>query len=102
MQNTELEDTLKAEYDKLEDEVKYILDIWIGSLQKADEYNYNHTSYSLKHCFETHYKSLGRYYTITSNHIKYAMLKNGFIPDEETDDEWCFKLSEVQNFNWNI
>lgn len=93
-------DTLKLEYEKLGEETKYALNKWISYLNKDTTYNYNHTSYGLKNYFEKASDMLGKLYCVSNAQFKYAMYINGFEPDEITDDSWCFKISEKQNFNW--
>ena len=91
---------LKLEYDKLNDDTIYALNKWISYIKSGKEYNYNHTSYGIKHYFETATSILGKPYCVSNDQFKYAMYINGFEPDEITDDSWCFKISEKQNFNW--
>lgn len=91
---------LEQEYNKLGDDTKYALNKWISHLKSAKEYNYNHTSYGLKSYFEIASDMLGKLYCVSNDQFKYAMYKNGFEPDDYNDDNWCFKISEKQKFNW--
>lgn len=92
---------LKEEYDKLSKEVANPLDNWIKSLKPSKEYNYNHTSYGIKHYFESVSMDLfGKPFTVSNDQFKYAMYKNGFEPDNYEDKNWCFMIDEKQKFNW--
>ena len=91
---------LKNEYDVLDDEIKLALDAYSAYLITSDTYNYNHTSYALKCKFEEQSAGIGRDYKVSHNQFKYALYKNGYIPDDETDEYWCFKIAEQQKFIW--
>ena len=91
---------LEEEYNQLEEDIKLILDAWCACLNTSENYNYNHTSYGLKSIFDFQNKSLNREVDVSHNQFKYALYKNGFEPDDEADDFWCFKISEEQKFTW--
>lgn len=91
---------LQVEYNKLDSDTKYALNKWISNLKTADDYNFNHTSYGIKHCFEQAADMLGKPYCVSNDQFKYAMYINKFEPDELDNESWCFKLAENQIFNW--
>lgn len=94
-------ENLKEEYDKLSNEVSEPLDNWIKELKTSTEYNYDHTSYGIKHYFEKISNTLfGKPFCVSNDQFKYAMYKNGFEPDDYNDKNWCFKLAEEQDFKW--
>lgn len=100
MENDQILELLASEFSTLEKEVQYALDKWIDTLVISDEYNYNHTSYGLAKCFERVSSTLGKPYCLKNDQLKYAMYQKGFIPDDITEENWCFKLAEKQAFNW--
>lgn len=94
-------DNLKEEYDKLSKEVSDPLDNWVKELKPSIEYNYNHTSYGIKSYFEKISSTLfGKPFCVSNDQFKYAMYKAGFEPDDYNDKNWCFKISEEQDFKW--
>nr|WP_202596019.1 hypothetical protein [Staphylococcus epidermidis] len=69
-----------------------------NSLDKIKSFNMRHSSYGLKHVFETEYRKKledtfeGSY--ITNGQFKGAMLKAGFDVKDKTQLNWHFNLSE--------
>ena len=97
----EIIENLKEKYDKLSKEVSDPLDNWIKKLKVNTEFNYNHTSYGIKHCFEKISSTLfGKVICISNDQFKYAMYKNNFKPDNYEDKNWCFQIAEEQDFKW--
>lgn len=63
---------------------------WIKSeLKPRKTPNTNHSSYSLKHVFE---RDTGIY--MTNNQFKDAMLLCGYYPEDETELNWEYSLSQ--------
>lgn len=100
MNNLTILNKLEEEYLKLSDETKVALNKWAKSLNESNEYNYNHTSYGLKHYFENDITLLGKPYCVTNDQFKFAMFINKFEPDDYEEENWCFKISEKQHFDW--
>ena len=78
MNNLTILNKLEEEYLKLSDETKEALNKWAKSLNESDEYNYNHTSYGLKHYFENDVALLGKPYCVSNEQFKFAMYTNKF------------------------
>lgn len=85
-------------FDELNEDKKCALMEFCNSLDKIKSFNMRHSSYGLKHVFETEYRKKledtfeGSY--ITNGQFKGAMLKAGFDVKDKTQLNWHFNLSE--------
>ena len=85
-------------FDELNEDKKCALMEFCNSLDKIKSFNMWHSSYGLKHVFETEYRKKledtfeGSY--ITNGQFKGAMLKAGFDVKDKTQLNWHFNLSE--------
>ena len=78
------------QFDLLEDDKKEILLSWIrDNLEPRKAFNEYHSSYGLKHIVE---HMTGQYYY--NGAFKGAMLKAGYTPKRELDQNWIFAISE--------
>lgn len=85
-------------FEELNEVKKKALMEFCNSLDKIKSFNMRHSSYGLKHIFESKYReelqdaSEGSY--ITNGQFKSAMLKNGYDVKDKTQLNWYFNLSE--------
>jgi hypothetical protein len=79
------------EFDKLSPEEQLTLSSWVATyLEPIKSFNERHTSYGLKHLFESSEEG----FYITNGAFKGAMLDCGFRVKDETALNWAFNVSE--------
>ncbi len=86
-----LTDEELLEFESLSEEQKATIITWCENLSKIKSFNFNHTSYGLKHLFEN--ETFGFY--ITNGAFKKAMLEAGFKHTSKNGSiNWNFNVSE--------
>lgn len=81
-------------FDDLPIEKQQRLLSWINeSLDPIKTFNTRHTSYGLKHVYESQTRD-GEDNYVTNGEFKGAMLKSGFRVKDETALNWVFNISE--------
>ena len=83
------EDDTKLYTDLTEEEQKTVLH-WIRwNVERRGTVNKRHTSYGMKHILQKDTKIY-----MTNNQFKDAMLECGYFPDDMTQLNWHYKVSE--------
>ena len=86
-----LEGNDSQEFEELTAEEKDVLLEWIGMyLKPIKRFNYNSSSYGLKHIFQ--FSEKGFY--VTNGAFKGAMLKAGFKAHNKHEMNWYFNISK--------
>lgn len=86
------------EFYKLDEVRKEALLKYCNSLIKIKSFNTRHTSYGLKHKFETLYRNelyeKGSYSYVSNGQFKGAMLEVGFKVKDKKAKNWIFNVSQ--------
>ena len=78
------------EFYELTDEQQERLLSWCNSLDKIDSFNWNNSSYGLKHIFE----DSPQCFYVTNGQFKGAMLLAGFSVKDKNQVNWNFNVSK--------
>lgn len=85
-------------FDELDEAKKNALMEFCNSLDKIESFNIRHSSYGLKHLFESKYhetlQDTFKSSYVTNGQFKGAMIKAGFNVKDKNKINWHFNVSE--------